>query len=155
MRTMTIEELLMKTEEAELFAIYEELDSRIIPSTGYAHTFIRKVNRMINEGKLCVMQDKYRNVYLPTVSNLIFKELARRYVCHCQYMKTVRDIVDNAEPVIEVFKIECNDDKPHECIWCGQECDESELHTTDIGRVCDHCIAAIRSRGEELSVLDY
>lgn len=154
MRTMTIEELLMKTNDAELLAIYTELESRVVPSTGYAHAFVRKVNNMINDGKLCVVQDKYRNVYLPTMARLIFKELARRYVCHCQYKKTVMDIVDNAEPVIEVSKIERNDDEPHECTWCGQECDESELHTTDIGRVCDHCLAAIRSRCEELAVYD-
>lgn len=154
MRTMTIEELLMKTDDAELLAIYTELDSRVVPSTGYAHAFVRKVNNMINDGKLCVVQDKYRNVYLPTMTKLIFKELARRYVCRLLYTKTVIEGVEDGKLVVREYKVERNDDEPHERIWCGQECDENELHTTDIGRVCDRCIAAVRSRGEELAVYD-
>lgn len=39
------------------------------------------------------------------------------------------------------------------CDWCGDEMDESEVRRTDLGMLCDHCIAAIRSRGEE--VIEY
>lgn len=37
-----------------------------------------------------------------------------------------------------------------ECEWCNEEFEESELTDTKIGRLCRQCIAAIRSRGEEI-----
>ena len=40
-----------------------------------------------------------------------------------------------------------------ECDWCKNEMDESEVRRTDLGMLCDHCITAIRSRGEE--VIEY
>lgn len=40
------------------------------------------------------------------------------------------------------------------CEWCGDEFDESELYRTDLGYVCDRCIAAIRSRGEQITIYD-
>jgi len=93
MRVKTIEELLMKENDATLLNIYDELESGIVPATSYAHEYVRKVNRMINEGKLCVVPGKYRTVYLPTISKLIYKEMARRYAMSCYNTKT---IVDNA-----------------------------------------------------------
>lgn len=40
------------------------------------------------------------------------------------------------------------------CDWCELEFDESQLTKTDLGMLCDRCIAAIRSRGEEVIVLE-
>lgn len=37
-----------------------------------------------------------------------------------------------------------------ECEWCGEEYEESELSETKIGKLCSQCIAAIKSRGEEI-----
>lgn len=36
------------------------------------------------------------------------------------------------------------------CDWCDDECDASDLIHTDMGYLCDHCIAGIRSRGIEV-----
>jgi len=36
------------------------------------------------------------------------------------------------------------------CEWCNEEFEESELTDTQIGKVCSQCIAAIKSRGEEV-----
>lgn len=45
-------------------------------------------------------------------------------------------------------------DEPTLCIWCEEAFDDSELRKTDIGMLCDHCIAAIRSRGEKVIVYE-
>ena len=37
-----------------------------------------------------------------------------------------------------------------QCDWCKNEMDESEVRRTDLGMLCDQCITAIRSRGEEV-----
>ena len=36
------------------------------------------------------------------------------------------------------------------CEWCGEWYQESELKETDHGFLCDHCIEAIRSHGEDI-----
>ena len=37
------------------------------------------------------------------------------------------------------------------CAWCGEICDKSELkEELNLGYLCDGCIRAIESRGEEL-----
>ena len=89
---MTLENLLMKEDDSVLLNIYNELDSLVVPSTGYAHSYCRKVNRMINAGELCVIPDKYRRVYLPTLSKMIFKEMSRRYAAHCYNTKTLEAV---------------------------------------------------------------
>ena len=43
-------------------------------------------------------------------------------------------------------------DEYRKCDWCSEEFDDSELTKTDLGMICDNCIAAIRSRGEEVTV---
>jgi len=155
MRVKTIEELLMKENDATLLNIYDELESGIVPATSYAHEYVRKVNRMINEGKLCVVPGKYRTVYLPTISKLIYKEMARRYAMSCYNTKT---IVDNAYsgPTPKATPLERNDDdEPHTCEWCNiDDFEPDQLRRTDMGRLCDRCIAAIRSRGEDLYVFE-
>lgn len=76
---LTLEVLLTKTADNELLDIQLELLSGIVPSTGYAHSFCRKVNRMIDKGELCINPTTYRKVYLPTLAKAVQKELARRY----------------------------------------------------------------------------
>ena len=78
-KTMTLEQLLEKTEDGVLLDIQEELITKVVPATGYAHGFIRKVNRMIDQGKLCINETTYRKVYLPTFAKAVQKEMARRY----------------------------------------------------------------------------
>ena len=77
--TMTLEELLSKTKDGELLDIQTELLSAVVPATGYAHSFCRRVNKMIDRGELCINPTTYRKVYLPTLAKAVQKELARRY----------------------------------------------------------------------------
>ena len=140
MRTMTLEELLMKEDDSVILDIYTELESCVVPATGYAHAYCRKVNKMINAGQLCTVRDKYRNVYLPTLSKLIFKEMARRYAMYCYNCKTV-----TATPIERA-------DDTNVCCWCGELFDESDLKSTDLGMLCDQCLTAILSRGEKVTV---
>lgn len=145
MRTMTIEEMLMKESDVTLLNIHDELESCLIPATSYAHEYVRKINRMIDEGKLCVVAGKYRNVYLPTISKMIYKEMARRYSAHCYYTKTTPfDSVQDGDA----------DDEIRKCAWCNCEYEASDLRGTDLGCLCDQCISAIRSRGEDLIIFD-
>ena len=137
MRTTTLEELLMKEDDSVLLDVYEELDSCVVPATGYAHAYCRKVNKLINAGQLCTVRDKYRNVYLPTLSKLIFKEMARRYYQVLYNQKTISE-----------------DTGVQKCHWCSEVFDKSEMHLTDLGTMCEHCITAIHSRGEQVTVYD-
>lgn len=75
----TLEALLKNTSDGDLLDIELELLSGIVPATGYAHEFCRKVNKMIDKGDLCINQTSYRKVYLPTLAKAVQKELARRY----------------------------------------------------------------------------
>lgn len=43
-------------------------------------------------------------------------------------------------------------DEVKRCEWCNEEFDKSELVNTDLGMLCDHCILAIHSRGEEVVI---
>ena len=77
--TMTLETLLSKTPDGELLDIQKELLSAVVPATGYAHSFCRKVNKLIDKGELCINPTTYRKVYLPTLAKAVQRELARRY----------------------------------------------------------------------------
>ena len=137
---MTLEQLLKNEEDGILLDIYSELNSCVIPATGYAHAYCRKVNRMIDSGDLCTLPDKYRKVYLPTLSKMVFREMASRWAAHCYNSKAPERDYDDDEPAL--------------CAWCEDEFDADQLHMTDLGLLCDRCIAAIRSRGEEVIVYD-
>ena len=76
---MTLEQLLEKTSDGDLMDIYNEIHIQVVPATGYAHEFCRKVNRMIDKGTMCINPTTYRKVYLPTLAKVVEKELARRY----------------------------------------------------------------------------
>lgn len=78
-KTMTLEELLKATPDGDLLDIQKELLSGVVPTIGYAHKFVRKINRMIDKGELCINPTTYRKVYLPTLAKAVQKEFARRY----------------------------------------------------------------------------
>jgi len=76
----TLEKILTHLEDGALYDIQKELSSGIVPATGASHIFCRRVNRMIDQGKLCINPTTYRKVYLPTMAKAVQKELADRYV---------------------------------------------------------------------------
>ena len=78
-KTMTLEELLKVTPDGVLLDIQNELLNNVVPATGYAHEFCRKVNKMIDRGELCINPTTYRKIYLPTLAKSVQKEFARRY----------------------------------------------------------------------------
>lgn len=84
---MTLEQLVARETDGNLMDIYDELSSAIVPSTSYTRNYIRKVNRMIDAGKLCINPTTYRKVYLPTFAKVVKDELARRYIDHLQHTK--------------------------------------------------------------------
>lgn len=75
----TLEKILSKEDDGVLLDIQLELDSAVVPATGYAHSYIRKINRMIDAGDLCINSTTYRKVYLPTFAKAVQKELAKRW----------------------------------------------------------------------------
>ena len=79
MSTMTLEQLLSKEKDGILLDIQLELKSAVVPATGYAHSYCRKVNKMIDAGKLRINPTTYRKVYLPTLAKAVQRELADRY----------------------------------------------------------------------------
>lgn len=78
-KTMTLEKLLTRTRDCVLLDIYLEIQSGVVPATGCAHTYVRKINRMIDRGALCINQSTYRKVYLPSLAKAVQKEMANRY----------------------------------------------------------------------------
>lgn len=38
------------------------------------------------------------------------------------------------------------------CEWCGEEYELRDLIATDVGSICEHCLQAIISRGEPITV---
>lgn len=148
MSKWTLERLLKFTDDQELLNIYQELESGKIPSTSYAHDFCRKVNRMVDAGDLCVGDDKYRHIYLPTLSKAVYKEMAYRYAV---YMKNYK--APNPAPLFESVPDGAADDDVRKCSWCGEEFDTTELIPTDLGCICERCLTAIRSRGEQVTEL--
>jgi len=147
MRITSIEKLMNSVDDGELLDIYTELESGKVPSTSYAHDFCRKVNRMIDDGELSVKQDGFRHIYLPSLRKLVFKEMARRYAAVLQYTKPTPGYV------YESAQDGAADGEVCRCAWCNGEYDNSDLRVTDLGMLCDQCIEAIRSRGEDVAVL--
>ena len=85
----TLEQLLSHLGDDVLYAINQELDTGFIPASGQAHSFCRRVNRLIDQGKLSVNPNTYRKVYLPTLYKAINVEMARRYM----------HIIDKSKPI--------------------------------------------------------
>jgi hypothetical protein len=78
---MTLEQLLAKTPDGELMDVFHEIDTCVVPATGAAHSFCRKVNKLIDDGSLCINPSSYRKVYLPALAKALHVEMARRYMC--------------------------------------------------------------------------
>mgnify|MGYP007016819492 CR=1 FL=1 len=76
---MTIEKILSREADAVILDIELELLSGKVPATGYAHSYCRKLNRLIDAGECCINPTTYRKVYLPTLAKLVQKECARRW----------------------------------------------------------------------------
>ena len=76
---MTLNSLLALEKDNELIDIQLELRSGIVPKDGKAHTYRRKINKMMDAGELCINQSTYRKVYLASLAKAVQNELARRY----------------------------------------------------------------------------
>jgi hypothetical protein len=76
---MTITELLAKAPDSEIMTMYDEIESGIVPATSACREFTKRVNRMIDQGKLCINPSSYRHVYLPGLTKLLCAEMAKRY----------------------------------------------------------------------------
>lgn len=76
---LTLEKLLARLSDETLLDIHEEISSGLVPTNGHAHTLCRAVNRKINAGTMCINPDTMRKVYLPTLSKMVYKEMASRY----------------------------------------------------------------------------
>lgn len=83
----TIEELLTTVPDEELLTIADELLTSVVPATSATHEFRRKINRKIDMGECCINPENYRKIYLPILSKLLFKEMAKRWVIQCRTMK--------------------------------------------------------------------
>lgn len=142
MRATTLEKLLKHIDDKDLLDIYNELESGKVPNTSYAHDFCRRVNRMVDEGDLCISDGQYRHIYLPTLSKAVYKEMASRYATYLHNYKA-------PVPVVYAESIE----ESHKCNWCGGEYERADLIPTDLGNLCETCITAIRSRGEDVCIL--
>lgn len=79
MKKLTLEKLLQKEQDGTLLYVQLELLSGIVPKKGAAHSYRRKINKMIDNGDCCISTNTYRKVYLPTLAKAIQRELARRY----------------------------------------------------------------------------
>ena len=84
---MNLEQLLKKEKDSVLLDIQMELLEEVVPASGAAHDYVRKVNRMIDAGNLCINPNTYRRIYLPTLARAVQKEMARRYVEYLRFGK--------------------------------------------------------------------
>ena len=86
---MTLEALLQREDDATILNIELELLSAKVPATGFAHSYVRKVNRMIDAGECCINPTTYRKVYLPTLARCVQREAARRWTNIIMKEKTI------------------------------------------------------------------
>lgn len=84
---MTLETLLGNVSDGDLLDIFLEIDSGVVPATGSAHAFCRRINKMIDKGELCINPSTYRKVYLPTLAKTVYKEMSKRFAHAVQYGK--------------------------------------------------------------------
>lgn len=77
--TMTVQELLSKAPDEKIMEMYEELETGVVPTTSACREMIKRVNRMIDRGTLCINPSTYRKIYLPSLAKLVYAEMAKRY----------------------------------------------------------------------------
>lgn len=144
MRITSLEKLMNNTSDQELLDVYVELESGKVPSTSYAHDFCRKINKMIDDGKLSVKADGFRHIYLPSLRKLAYKEMARRWAAYLQYSMSPAP----GEPATMDDALE---DEVCKCDRCNGEYHGSDLIPTDLGWLCQQCIEELRSRDEPVT----
>lgn len=135
MRITSIEKLMNSLSDGELLDIYLELADGKVPSTSYAHDFCRKVNKMVDEGKLSVKTEGFRHIYLPSLRKLVYKEMAIRYSEYLIYEKAPANVYAP--------------NKTLRCDNCGLSYDVSELRETEYGLVCGKCYDALVKPDED------
>lgn len=86
---LTLETLLQRERDGVLLDIQLELASNVVPATGNAHGYCRKVNKMIDAGECCINPNTYRKVYLPTLAKAVQREMATRYAHTLQGTRVV------------------------------------------------------------------
>ena len=145
MSKLTLEKLLRSVDDKDLLNMHEELESGEIPNTSYCHDFCRKVNHMVDRGELCIKAGSYRHMYMPTISRAVYKEMARRYSEYLHNYKGPE--ATEANFTFDEEEEECT------CEWCNGTFGISDLVKTDLGMLCERCIMAIRSRGEDVAIL--
>ena len=102
---MTLEKLLAEESDSVLAYIQRELSEALVPSDGYTHSYIRKVNTMIDDGELCINETTYRKVYLPTFARAVHKELARRWSTGKRIVTPMEHIAQYAKTMFKVDDI--------------------------------------------------
>lgn len=45
-----------------------------------------------------------------------------------------------------------NNELENKCFWCENEFEDGELIETNLGLLCEDCIRALKSRGEEVVI---
>lgn len=78
-RTMTVQQLLAKAPDEKIMEMYEELEAGVVPTTSACRMMIKRINRMIDQGTLCINPSTYRKIYLPSLAKLVYAEMAKRY----------------------------------------------------------------------------
>lgn len=90
-KTMTVQQLLAKAPDEKIMDMYEELESGVVPTTSACRQMIKQVNRMIDQGTLCINPSSYRKIYLPSLAKLVYAEMATRYAWDMQHKFEVHD----------------------------------------------------------------
>ena len=97
MAMLTLKTLLEQETDNTLLNIHLEILSAIVPRNGYAQSYCRRINKMIDAGDCCISPHTYRRVYLPTLVKAVQKELARRYTQHIMNKNTTRSSQINGQ----------------------------------------------------------
>lgn len=90
-KTMTVQQLLAKAPDEKLMEMYEELECGVVPATSACRKMIRQINRMIDQGILCINPSTYRKIYLPSLARLVYAEMAMRYAWDMRHKFEVPD----------------------------------------------------------------
>lgn len=84
-KVMTLEQLLSKAPTDRLLVMYEELTTNIIPNTCECKETVSRVNRLIDQGRMCINESNYRHVYVPSFQKALFREMANRFAYEHAY----------------------------------------------------------------------
>jgi len=90
-KTMTVQQLLAKAPDEKIMEMYEELECSVVPTTSACRKMIKQVNRMIDQGILCINPSTYRKIYLPSLARLVYAEMAMRYAWDMRHKFEVPD----------------------------------------------------------------